>query len=154
MRRLNITTRITAPPELVFDTSLQVDVHTRSMAASGERAVGGVTTGQLRLGDEVTWQARHFGRSWRMTSRITAYDRPTSFVDEQIDGPFSVWRHAHLFQRQPDDTTLMSDVIDFAAPYGPLGRLVEALVLDRYMTRLIAVRNQYVAAVCNPGRPS
>ena len=152
MRRLNITTRVAAPAELVFDASLQVDVHTRSMAASSECVVGGVSTGQLRLGDEVTWQGRHFGRSWRMTSRITAYERPTYFVDEQITGPFSVW-HAHRFQQQPDDTTLMSDVIDFAAPYGPLGRLVDVLILDGYMTKLIATRNQYITAICGGSRP-
>lgn len=151
VRRLNLAVTIAAPAELVFDTSLQVDVHTESMAGSGERAVSGVTTGPLGLGDEVTWQARHFGRSWRMTSRITAYDRATYFVDEQVAGPFAGWRHAHHFRQQPDNTTLMRDVIDFTAPYGPLGRLVDAVFLDRYMTRLIATRNHYIATICSAG---
>ncbi|MDW5330270.1 SRPBCC family protein [Plantactinospora sp. KLBMP9567] len=148
MRHLEIITAIAAPAELVFDTSLAVDVHTASMAASGERAIGGVTTGELKLGDEVTWQARHLGRSWRMTSRITAYTRPRYFVDEQISGPFAVWQHAHYFEPQANDATLMRDVIDFAAPYGLLGRLTEALLLDQYMTRLITVRNQHLATIC------
>lgn len=144
---------IFAPPDLVFDTSLKVEVHTDSMAANGERAIGGVTTGQLGLGDEVTWLARHFGRSWRMTSRITACDRPAYFVDEQVAGPFAVWRHAHYFQPQPDGSTLMRDVIDFTAPYGALGKLADVLILDRYMTRLIATRNQHLAAICGMSAP-
>jgi|1186.fasta_scaffold777376_2 ligand-binding SRPBCC domain-containing protein len=150
-RHLEIVTAIAAPAEVVFDTSLAVDVHTASMAASGECAVGGVTTGRLRLGDEVTWQARHLGRSWRMTSRITTYSRPTCFVDEQTSGPFAVWRHAHHFEPQ-GAATLMRDVIDFAAPFGPLGRLTAIVLLDRYMTKLIATRNQYLAAICQAGR--
>lgn len=152
MRHLEIITAIAAPAELVFDTSLAVDVHTASMAASGERAVGGVTTGQLQIGDEVTWQARHLGRSWRMTSRITTYSRPKYFVDEQTSGPFAVWRHTHYFEPQATAATLMRDVIDFAAPCGPLGRLTEILLLDRYMTKLIATRNQHLATICQANR--
>jgi len=148
VRHLHLSTAIAASPEVVFDAALQVDVHTASMAAGGEQAVGGVTTGRLHLGDEVTWQARHLGRTWRMTARISAYTRPRYFADEQVSGPFARWRHAHHFERQADGTTLMRDVIDFAAPYGPLGRVAEALVLDRYLTRLITARNQYLARIC------
>ncbi len=152
MRHLTLSTAIAAPPEVVFDTALKVDVHTASMAASGERAVGGVTGGQLRFGDEVTWQARHLGRSWRMTARITAYTRPSHFVDEQVAGPFAVWRHTHHFEPRGNDATLMRDVIDFAAPYWLLGRLAELLVLDRYLTRLVTVRNRHLATICQANR--
>ncbi|MFC7614399.1 hypothetical protein ACFQV2_13590 [Actinokineospora soli] len=38
----------------------------------------------------------------------------------------------------------MRDVIDFAAPLGPLGALAEHAVLNRYMPRLIRIRNQHV----------
>jgi ligand-binding SRPBCC domain-containing protein len=152
VRHFETTTVVAAPVEVVFDASLEVDVHTSSMAASGERAVGGVTSGRLGLGDEVTWQARHLGRSWRMTSRITAYERPRYFVDEQVAGPFAVWRHAHHFETRPDGTTRMRDVVDFAAPYRLLGRLAERLVLDRYMSRLVVTRNRHLAAACRARR--
>ncbi|WP_408907745.1 SRPBCC family protein, partial [Streptomyces albidoflavus] len=56
-----------------------------------------VTTGTMALGDTVTWRARHFGVVWRMASRITAYDHPTHFVDEQTAGPFHHWWHARHF---------------------------------------------------------
>jgi len=147
MRRIDIVTEIGAPPALVFDTSLRVDVHTESMAASGERVVSGVTSGVLRLGDRVTWQARHFGRTWRMTAAITALARPTYFVDEQVAGPFAIWRHAHHFTTAPGGTE-MRDTIEFAAPYGFLGRVAEAAFLERYMARLIAIRNRYLAMAC------
>lgn len=38
----------------------------------------------------------------------------------------------------------MRDVIDFAAPWGPLGRLADRLVLDRYMRSLIVERNAWL----------
>jgi ligand-binding SRPBCC domain-containing protein len=140
-------TRVAAPPRAVFDASLDVDVHQASMAGSGERVVGGVSAGGMRSGDTVTWRARHFGVWWRMTSEITAYEAPVFFVDEQRRGPFRRWRHEHHFAAGAEGGTVMRDVVEFAAPAGPLGRLVEALVLERYMRRLIDERNAHLKDV-------
>jgi len=43
---------------------------------TGERAIAGVTSGLIGLGEEVTWEGHHFGLKLQHTSRITAYDRP------------------------------------------------------------------------------
>jgi ligand-binding SRPBCC domain-containing protein len=123
---------------------LEVEVHTASMAGSGERVIGGVTSGRMKLGDTVTWEARHFGLRWRMTSRISACEPPSYFVDEQVAGPFQHWHHAHHFEPDGHGGTVMRDVIDFAAPLGPLGRIAERTVLDRYMPRLIRLRNEHL----------
>jgi ligand-binding SRPBCC domain-containing protein len=146
MPRLELVTSVNAPRDVVFAYSLDVGLHAASMSGSGERAVAGVTAGQMTLGEQVTWRARHFGRWWRMTSRITAYDPPRFFIDEQVAGPFAHWHHAHHFERGDLGTTLMTDVIDFAAPYGPAGSIAEALLLNRYMSRLIQLRNRHLIA--------
>jgi hypothetical protein len=54
------------------------------MCGSGELAIGGVTSGIMKLGDTVTWRARHFGMIFQMTSAITEYQYPSRFVDEQL----------------------------------------------------------------------
>lgn len=145
MPSFEVETRITAAPERCFDLSLSVDAHTQSMGASGERAVAGVVSGGMVLGDTVTWQARHFGVRFRMTSAITAYDRPTRFVDEQTRGPFASWRHEHRFE--PDaGGTRMVDVVGFRSPAGPVGRLVDHVFLTRYLTHLIRQRNHWLRA--------
>jgi hypothetical protein len=54
MPRLEFETRIAAPPEVCFDLSLDVDAHMASTFPSRERAIAGVTSGVMRLGDEVT----------------------------------------------------------------------------------------------------
>ncbi|MEV7012129.1 SRPBCC family protein [Streptosporangium sp. NPDC051022] len=147
MPGFEIVTHVMAPPERVFDISLDVDVHSASMAGSSEEAVAGVTAGGLRLGDTVTWRARHFGIRWRMTSTISAYERPGYFVDEQVSGPFRRWYHAHRFRRDDHGGTVMSDIVEFAAPLGPLGRVAETLALRHYMPRLIRIRNRYIKQV-------
>ncbi|MGO4186261.1 SRPBCC family protein [Pseudarthrobacter sp. TAF60_1] len=132
------------PRERLFDLARSVDGHVESQKGAGERAVGGVTSGLIGAGQEVTWRARHFGVPLRMTSRVTALDFPNSFTDEQVRGPFKAFRHVHEFQATATGS-LMTDRVEFTAPFGPVGRLVEHLVLRRYLQRLIAERGRFLA---------
>ena len=151
MPRIHLETPIAADRERVFDLSIDVDVHMASTAPSNERAVAGVTSGAMTLHDTVTWRARHFGVPWRLRSRITQHERPHRFVDEMVSGPFRRWRHVHRFETTPTGTRMVDDV-DYAAPFGLLGRMVEAVVLHDYMTRLLEARNAHIKAVAE-GRP-
>jgi ligand-binding SRPBCC domain-containing protein len=142
---LDLTTQITAPIEAVFDLSLNIDAHAESMGRSREQAIAGVTSGQIGLGQSVTWRARHFGLPFTMTSRIVELDRPRWFVDEQTSGPFRTFRHEHRLSFA-DDVTTMRDLVHFEAPVGPLGRLAERAVLERYLESLIEDRNAHLKA--------
>jgi len=145
MTVIELTTELKGSAEEAFDLSLDVKVHTESMSASKEVAIAGVSSGRMSLNDEVTWRAWHFGIPWRMTSRITAYDRPRRFVDEQVNGPFAQFRHEHRFAAE-QNATRMIDRIEFSAPLGLIGRVVERLVLAGYLTQLIGRRNSYLAS--------
>ena len=135
---LRIVTRIQAPPETCFDLSRSIDLHLESMIVSQERAVAGVTSGLIGYGEEVTWEARHLGRLWRMTSRITEFDPPHRFVDEMVRGPFGSFRHEHEFT--PDGAgTRMTDVVRLRMGLGILGRLVDPLAAA-YLRRLMVMR--------------
>lgn len=138
-----LQTLIDASVEHVFAASLDIDAHLASMEASGETAIAGVTSGQIGLGETVTWRARHFGVVWKMTSKITALEEPTFFVDEQVRGPFRKFRHEHHFEAH-ELGTQMRDVIEFDAPFGPVGDLTEKLVLSSYLPKLIIERNAYL----------
>lgn len=138
-------THTTLPAAVLFDRSRSIEAHTGSMADSREQAIAGTTSGLIGLGEEVTWRAWHFGVPLRMTSRITAFDPPHSFVDEQVRGPFRSFRHEHSFHEDAHGTTMV-DRVRFEAPLGVLGRLAEKFVLARYLRKLIEQRNQYLVA--------
>jgi len=138
-----LQTIIAAEPARAFHASLDIDAHLASMEASGEKAVSGVTTGIIGLGETVTWKAKHFGITWKMTSQITELEAPHRFVDEQVRGPFKHFHHEHIFDKVPEGTNMI-DRISFDAPFGPLGDLTERLVLGSYLPKLITDRNGYL----------
>ncbi len=75
--------------------------------------------------------------SWR--TRIDAYDPPNGFEDVQLRGPYARWEHRHAF-RAVDGGTLMTDEIDYRLPFGPLGDLVNRLVVRRELEHIFGYR--------------
>jgi ligand-binding SRPBCC domain-containing protein len=150
MVEIELETFIAAPPERVFDLSRSIDLHQRSTEHTGERAVAGRTSGLIGPGETVTWRARHFGVMQHLTSRISGYDRPRWFRDEMVRGAFAWMAHDHWFAAA-DGGTVLRDLLRFATPLGPLGRIAEALVLRRYMTRFIHTRNAALKRIAESG---
>ena len=100
----------------------------------------------LGPGDVVTWEARHLGVRQRLTSKITQFDAPRSFEDEQIAGPFTSFWHRHEF-RGRDGAAVMTDLVRYRAPFGPIGWLAERAYLDRYLRALLERRAAYLRAL-------
>lgn len=149
MGRFVLERVIAAPPERVFAIALDVDMHLASMQRYDETMVEGPTSGTFTEGSTVTWRARHFGIPFRLTTVVYDLDPPRGFRDRQVRGPFGSFLHEHEFAAHPDGT-LMRDTITFRSPFGPLGRVVDALLLDRYMRRLISERNTALASALTP----
>jgi hypothetical protein len=55
------------------------------------------------------------------------------------EGAFAGFDHDHFFEAT-EEGYLARDVFDFNSPLGPLGWLVDQLVLERYMRRFLEVR--------------
>ena len=146
-----IVSDVGAPIERCFDLARDIGTHLASTSKSGERVVGGVASGLLGLNDEVTWEARHFGIRFRLTGRITSFDRPTYFIDEQVRGPFASWWHRHQFE-QISNRVRMTDLVRYQVPLGAVGRGVDWLVLHRYLKRLLQHRASFLKAAAEaPG---
>ena len=139
---IEVVTVIGATPAVVFDLELDVDVHSASLP--GETATTSSGHRRLELGDEVTFAARHFGLRWQMTCRVTAFDRPHRFVDEQIGGPFRALRHEHVFDALDAGRTRMSDHMSITAPGGAPGAVVASLLLAPYLRRLLKRRAAHI----------
>lgn len=146
MPTIRLKTYIQAPPERCFDVSLDVDAHAQSTSKTKERAIGGVTSGRMKLGDTVTWEAVHFGVKQRLTSKISRYERPHLFEDIMISGAFHCFSHIHEF-REYKNGTLMLDTFRYESPLGTLGKLADKLFLKGYMRDFLSERNLYLKQV-------
>ncbi|MEK4487591.1 SRPBCC family protein [Psychrobacillus sp. FSL H8-0484] len=132
-------TYIDEPINKCFDLARNVAIHTQTTVKTNERAVAGVTTGLLNLGDSVTWEATHFGVRQRLTAKITEMVIPLKFTDVMIKGAFHSFTHTHEFI-EFNSGTVMKDTFEYKAPFAILGRLADKLFLERYMRSFIISR--------------
>jgi len=143
MPRIELLTEIKAGKEIVFDLSRSIDLHKISTQHTNETAIAGKTSGLINMNESVTWRAKHFGIYQKLTSKITAFERPNLFVDEMVNGVFKSFRHEHYFEGL-NGGTLMTDYFDYESPFGILGKLADKLFLLKYMTDLLVKRNRIV----------
>jgi ligand-binding SRPBCC domain-containing protein len=140
------TTLINAPIERVFDLSRSVEVHLLANGHENEQALatGGVTTGLIGLGEQVTWRAKHFGMCHDLTSKATAVEPPTYFQVTMVKGIFRSMQAEHMFRSLPSGATEQTDIFTIGAPLLILGPIAEALFLRRYMIALNRERNAVI----------
>lgn len=143
---IELDTLIHAPAAVCFDLARSIDLHMLAPTPLKHRAVAGVTSGLINLGEEVTWEGSFLGLPQSMTSKIVALDAPHGFIDEMQRGPFMRWRHTHRFE-PTEGGTLMRDRVNFASPFGPLGSAFDALFLKSFMTKVLTAQNKYIKEV-------
>jgi ligand-binding SRPBCC domain-containing protein len=140
---IHLETIIKADRGIVFDLARSIDLHQISTAHTNERAIAGKTSGLIELNESVTWQAKHFGIVQHLTSKITAMEYPSYFIDEMISGAFKSFKHEHLFE-QKSESTLMVDIFNYTSPMGILGKVADGLFLRKYMVNLLLIRNKVI----------
>ncbi|MDH3378908.1 MAG: SRPBCC family protein [Gammaproteobacteria bacterium] len=84
---------------------------------------------EIETGTIIKYRLRLFGVPFRWQTRIAVWDPVVQFVDEQMRGPYSTWRHQHTFERT-EEGTRMIDRVEYRLPLEPIGGL--ALPLVRY----------------------
>jgi len=140
MPAITVQTKINAPKEVCFDLARDISLHCSTASHTKERAVAGITTGLINLGESVTFEAVHFGVLQRFTARVTEFDRPHYFVDEMTKGAFKSMQHRHEFKTLGAQT-LMTDTLIWVSPFGILGVLFDKILLERHMRNFLIERN-------------
>ena len=145
MPTIKIKTKINAPIETCFDLARDIALHCSTASRTQERAVAGVTSGKISLGESVTFEARHFGVLQRLTAIVTEFDKPNYFVDEMTQGAFKSMRHRHEFKAISTgvlgEQTLMTDTLTWVSPFGVIGVLFDKVLLENHMRNFLIQRN-------------
>lgn len=140
---ITLETYINADKQTVFDLARSIDLHQISTKHTNEKAIAGRLSGLIELNETVTWQARHFGITQKLTSKITQFESPDFFVDEMLSGVFKSIKHEHRFLEQ-ESGTLMIDIFDYVSPLGILGRIADRMFLCSYLKELLINRNSVI----------
>ncbi len=85
------------------------------------------------------------GVSATWVTEISHVDAPHYFVDEQRFGPYSFWHHKHFF-REIDGGVEAEDIVHYALPLGPFGRMAHPWLVRRRLDDIFSYRKEALLA--------
>jgi len=100
----------------------------------------------MKPGATIAYALRVHGIPMRWLTEIERWNPPFEFVDVQAKGPYKLWRHTHRFS-EVRGGTLIEDVVEYALPFGWIGRLVHRLQVSRDLAKIFDYRTQRVQAL-------
>lgn len=97
----------------------------------------------MRVGTRIDYRLRLRGVPFRWQSEITQWEPNVRFKDEQRRGPYSYWRHVHLF-RADGGGTLVEDGVEYDVPGGSL---VHQWFVAPELVRIFRYRQEALARI-------
>ncbi len=92
------------------------------------------------LGLDMTW-----------ATEITHIQPGVHFIDEQRIGPYAMWHHEHWFE-PIEGGVCMKDLLHYAIPFGPLGSIANALIVDKKVEGIFAYRTRVIEQFIREGK--
>lgn len=142
-------TPITATPQQVFDWHERPGAFTR-LSPPWEKVnvisrTGGVGSGigsAIGDGARVVLRVRPWGVPLKWVIRHQDFISGKQFLDVQESGPFATYQHLHQFAPGGDDTTILTDRMEYAFRFGGFGKMVAGGATRRKFNRAFGYRHQ------------
>lgn len=101
---------------------------------------------EMRAGATIDYRLRLHGWPIRWQSKITHWEPPDRFIDEQRRGPYKAWTHEHLFESVAGGTW----VVDRVHYDVPLGTLVQRWFVGPDLRRIFEYRKKRLSKILAP----
>jgi ligand-binding SRPBCC domain-containing protein len=115
------------PPQMKFVVTSDYDEHTK-----------------MYPGMIITYKVTPlFGIKMNWMTEISQVKENDYFIDDQRSGPYALWHHQHHF-KEVKGGVLMTDLLNYAMPYGVIGRLANRLLVERQIQHIFAYRKKAI----------
>ncbi len=141
MRRSYVKrTRIPATAQAVFDWHEHPDAF-KQLTPPWERVRVLRRQGGIRDGASLSLLVGPMPFALRWDLRHHSYRYGSEFTDEQVAGPFKVWRHTHRMIPEGDEACVLEDAIDYELPFGRIGHCLGGAYIRSKLNRLFTFRH-------------
>ncbi|MBS1902835.1 MAG: SRPBCC family protein [Bacteroidetes bacterium] len=132
---------IAAPIEAVFDFHLDVaNLNKISPPGMSARLVKDEGLGTARTMYLEITQFGLFKSHWIV--KIDEFDPPFKLTDLVVKGPFPYFRHSRTFSQPCAALTELRDKLEYALPFGAIGRLANKISVQRMINDMFEHRHR------------
>lgn len=103
-------------------------------------------------GTVIEYRLQLFGIRFGWRTLIEQWSPDVTFIDRQIEGPYSLWHHTHTFEELGANGTLMRDRVLYQIPFGPFGQVARALFVRKALDQIFDYRRDMTSRLLAPER--
>jgi len=140
--------RLSPPPEQVFP--FFADAHNLERITPPWLRFRVLTPAPIGMGEGtlIAYRLRLHGLPLRWLTRITGWDPPNEFVDEQLRGPYRLWHHRHTFEPDGAGGTIARDRVEYRIRGGAaVQALAQRALVERDLRAIFDYRRRALADV-------
>lgn len=105
--------------------------------------------GKMYTGQIITYHVRPIaGIKLNWATEITHVEKPYSFIDVQLEGPYKIWHHQHHFTENANGV-LMEDIVTYALPWYSLGDISNKLIVRKKLEEIFNYRYEAAEKLFN-----
>ena len=82
-----------------------------------------------------------FGIPLRWQTEICRVERPLSFTDRQLRGPYKLWEHTHTYIEK-EAGVLMQDEVKYQLPFGLIGSMINSILVRKKVADIFTFRTK------------
>jgi ligand-binding SRPBCC domain-containing protein len=102
---------------------------------------------KMRAGALIDYRIKLNGIPFKWKTKISTWNPPHQFIDEQIKGPYVRWHHTHSFKDLGDGRTEMIDRVEFLSPGWILEPIINALFIEKRVAQIFKYREQKLTEI-------
>jgi hypothetical protein len=102
-------------------------------------------TGGIERAARVVLEVGHWPFRQRWVAVHGDFEVGRYFTDEQVSGPFAYWKHTHTFEPQGASACMLEDRVEYALPFGSVGKWFGGWFVRRKLEKLFKYRHEVTA---------
>lgn len=100
---------------------------------------------KMSIGTLIDYRLSLHGLPINWKTKITMWEPPYRFVDEQLKGPYKQWIHEHSFREDPDGC-LISDKVNYQISGWIFPPLINTLFVRKDIEKIFSYRKKLILA--------
>jgi len=102
---------------------------------------------RMEEGARIEYRIRWLVFTLRWVTVISRWVAGVEFQDRQKRGPYRTWIHTHRFERDGAGGVLMRDRVEYQLPFGLLGRIAHAVLVQRQLQAIFEYRRRAIEKI-------
>lgn len=103
------------------------------------------TSANMEVNAEFVYTIKFYNIPMFWKTKITKYEAPNVFVDEQLSGPYKKWVHTHTFEAK-GNSTIMRDKVEYDLYGWFLKSIIHRVFVEKSVKKIFQYRKTVLGA--------